>query len=207
MISVIINGVLFGLLLAVMLGPVFFALIQNSITKGLRPGLYMALGIAVADICYIFLMYFSVRHFSNNDTVSVWLGAAGGAIILATGIMSLFKKSHNEEVKSKPIKKGFLRQFTKGFALNGINPFVLLYWLGVMTMVTVNYRYDRTEIIIFFVALIGTLLITDTTKVVLAQKLRGWITDKRINWMNKIVGVALIIFSFRLFYYAFQHYS
>ncbi|MBK6263700.1 LysE family translocator [Marivirga sp. S37H4] len=206
MLSVIFNGILFGLLLAVMLGPVFFALIQNSIVKGLKPGLYMALGIASADITYIFLMYFSVRLFSNNDTVSVLLGSIGGAIIFVTGILSLFKKSHTSEEQVKTIKKGFTRQFVKGFALNGINPFVLLYWLGVMTMVTVNYKYDHTELVTFFVALIATLLVTDTGKVVLAQRLRAWITDQRLNWMNKIVGVALILFSFRLFYYAFEHY-
>jgi threonine/homoserine/homoserine lactone efflux protein len=207
MVSVIVNGILFGLLLAVMLGPVFFALIQNSIVKGLRPGIYMALGITIADICYIFLMYFSVRLFRNNDTVSVLLGAIGGAIILVTGILSLLKKVHKEEEEIKAIKKGFARQFIKGFALNGINPFVLLYWLGVMTMVTVNYKYDGAEMIAFFIALISTLLITDVSKVVLAHKLRAWITPKRINWMNKIVGVALILFSLRLFYFAFEHYQ
>ncbi|GAA5023234.1 lysine transporter LysE [Marivirga lumbricoides] len=204
--SVIINGILFGLLLAVMLGPVFFALIQNSIVKGLRAGFYMALGITIADISYIFLMYFSVRLFKNNDTISVILGIVGGAIILVTGIMSLLKKAHTTEEQVKTVKKGFIRQFLKGFALNGINPFVLLYWLGVMTMVTVNYKYEGSEIVAFFVSLITTLLITDTTKVFLAHKLRSWITDYRLNWMNKIVGVALILFSLRLFYFAFEHY-
>ncbi len=206
MFSVVINGILFGLLLAVMFGPVFFALIQNSIVKGLKPGVYMALGITIADISYIFLMYYSVRLFRNNDTVSILLGAVGGAIILVTGILSLLKKVQKEEEQVKTIKKGFARQFIKGFVLNGINPFVLLYWLGVMTMVTVNYKYDGSEMLAFFIALISTLLFTDISKVVLAHKLRAWITPKRINWMNKIVGIALILFSFRLFYFALEHY-
>lgn len=207
MFSIIINGILFGLLLAVMFGPVFFALIQNSIVKGLKPGIYMALGITIADISYIFLMYFSVKLFRNNDMVSMLLGAIGGAIILITGILSLLKKEHRPEEQVKAIKKGFARQFIKGFALNGINPFVLLYWLGVMTMVTVNYEYEGHEMIAFFIALISTLLITDISKVVLAHKLRAWITPKRIKWMNKIVGIALILFSLRLFYFAFEHYQ
>ena len=57
----------------------------------------MAMGIAVADTAYIFLMYFSVRLFENNDTVSVWMGALGGLIILITGILSLRKKTVKQE--------------------------------------------------------------------------------------------------------------
>lgn len=206
MLSVVINGVLFGLLLAIMLGPVFFALIQNSIVKGFRAGIYMVLGIAVADTLYIFLMYFSVRLFRNNDVISMWLGIIGGAIILITGLISLFKKPVTKEEQVKTIKKGFTRQFVKGFALNGINPFVLLYWLGVMTLVTKSYEYTKPDMVVFFVALIGTLLITDVAKVALARSLRKWITEKRMDMMNKIVGLALILFSIRLFYYAFEHY-
>lgn len=208
MIAVITKGILFGLLLAVMLGPVFFALIQNSITKGFKAGIYMALGIAVADTAYIFLMYFSVKLFQNNDTVSVWLGAVGGLIIMVTGILSLRKKSvkqKDEEVNTQ--QTNFFKQFAKGFFLNGINPFVLLYWLGVMTLVTKSYLYDQSEIVVFFIAIIGTLLITDFSKVALSHRLRAWVTPKRINIMNKIVGIALILFSFRLFYHAFEHYN
>lgn len=208
MISVITKGVLFGLLLAVMLGPVFFALIQNSIVRGFKSGIYMALGIAVADTAYIFLMYFSVRLFENNDTVSLWMGAVGGLIILITGVLSLRKKSvKQEEQNVKGRKSNFIKQFAKGFVLNGINPFVLLYWLGVMTLVTNSYEYDRHEVIVFFSSIIGTLLITDFSKVALSHRLRAWVTPKRLNIMNKVVGIALILFSFRLFYHAFEHYN
>jgi len=208
MVAVITKGVLFGLLLAVMLGPVFFALIQNSIIKGLKAGIYMALGIAVADTAYIFLMYFSVRLFENNDTVSIWMGTLGGLIILITGVFSLRKKAVKQEEQNVNTKaSNFIKQFAKGFILNGINPFVLLYWLGVMTLVTKSYVYDQNEVIIFFSSIIGTLIITDFSKVALSHRLRAWVTPHRLNVMNKIVGIALILFSFRLFYHAFEHFN
>jgi threonine/homoserine/homoserine lactone efflux protein len=208
MIEVITKGVLFGLLLAVMLGPVFFALIQNSIIKGFKAGIYMALGIAIADTAYIFLMYFSVKLFENNDTVSVWMGGLGGLIILVTGILSLKKKSVRlEEQQVNTQRSNFFKQFAKGFVLNGINPFVLLYWLGVMTLVTKSYHYDQGEVIVFFTGIIGTLLITDFSKVALSHRLRAWVTPKRLNIMNKVVGIALILFSFRLFYHAIEHFN
>ncbi|GAB3340575.1 LysE family transporter [Marivirga atlantica] len=205
--SIILEGVLFGLLLAVMIGPVFFALIQNSIEKGMKAGVIMALGIAIADVSYILLMYFSVKLFRNNPTVSVVFGAVGGLIMLLTGVYSFLKKNYKIESDVKTTKKGVLKQFIKGFVLNGINPFVLMYWLGVMTLVTVKNHYSHTEIISFFSAIIGTLLITDVTKVALAQRLRNFITVKRLKIMNRVVGVALILFSFRLFYFAYEHFE
>lgn len=208
MFEIVTKGVLFGLLLAVMLGPVFFALIQNSIIKGFKAGIYMALGIAVSDTSYIFLMYFSVKQFENNDTVSVWMGSLGGLIIFVTGIISLRKNSVKLEDQQVNLQKtNFFKQFAKGFILNGVNPFVLLYWLGVMTLVTKSYYYNQNEVIVFFAAIIGTLLLTDFSKVALSHRLRDWVTPRKLNIMNKIVGVALILFSFRLFYHAIEHYN
>jgi threonine/homoserine/homoserine lactone efflux protein len=152
-------------------------------------------------------MYFSVKLFKDNATVSVMFGALGGLIILITGLISLTKKSFQMEAPVKTNKRGMAKQFIKGFVLNGINPFVLLYWLGVMTLVTVNYAYSKTEVIVFFCAIIGTLLITDITKVILAQKLRNFITEKRLRIMNRLVGVALVLFSIRLFFFAYEHFE
>jgi len=207
MIAILLKGILFGLLLAVMIGPVFFALIQNSITKGFRAGLFMALGVVITDILFIFLMYFSVRFFKDNNYLAIGFGIVGGLIMLITGIYSLKKKEYNVNQKAENGRKGAFKQFVKGFVLNGINPFVLLYWLGVMTLVTVNYQYSRSQIIVFFCAIIGTLILTDFTKVALAQKLRSFFTERRLTIMNRVVGVALVIFSLRLFYFAYEHFQ
>ena len=51
--DIVINGLLFGLLLCVLIGPVFFALIQNAIEKGFYSGFFMAIGIALSDAFYI----------------------------------------------------------------------------------------------------------------------------------------------------------
>jgi threonine/homoserine/homoserine lactone efflux protein len=76
-----------------------------------------------------------------------------------------------------------------------------------MTLVTKSYVYNQNEVIVFFSAIIGTLLITDFSKVALSHRLRTWVTPRRLNIMNKIVGIALILFSFRLFYHAIEHYN
>ena len=42
-----------GFLLSVMVGPVFFVLLETSITKGARSALMLDLGVFISDIIYI----------------------------------------------------------------------------------------------------------------------------------------------------------
>ena len=76
--DVIINGLLFGLLLCVLIGPVFFALIQNAIEKGFFSGFFMAVGIALSDTIYILITYLGISQLVDNPSFNMWLGGVGG---------------------------------------------------------------------------------------------------------------------------------
>ena len=90
--DVVINGLVFGLLLCVLIGPVFFALIQNSIEKGFKAGFFMAIGIAVSDAFYILVTYLGISQLTNNEQFNMWLGGLGGVIMLGFGIFYMFKR-------------------------------------------------------------------------------------------------------------------
>jgi len=42
-----------GFLLSVMVGPVFFVLLETSITKGIRAALALDIGVFISDVLYI----------------------------------------------------------------------------------------------------------------------------------------------------------
>lgn len=201
------NGILFGLLLTVMVGPVFFALIQNSIQKGYWGGFLMAIGISLSDTIYIVLAYFGISYVNHNPLFNVMLGVIGGSIMLVFGVVSIVKPTVYHEQKENIPSYNPVRQVIKGFMLNGINPFVLLFWIGVVSLVTLNYHYDGEEAFIFFTTIIVTVFSTDNLKSFLSQRLRRFINTYRMKVMNRIVGIALVLFSLRLFYYAFTHWS
>ena len=58
MINEYVNAVLLGFGLAFMVGPVFFTLIETSITKGFRAALTFDLGVVLADTMFITVSYF-----------------------------------------------------------------------------------------------------------------------------------------------------
>jgi len=59
--SYFIEGILFGLMLAVMVGPIFIAITQTSMEKGILAGMLVSLGEWVSDIIIIALAYFFIK--------------------------------------------------------------------------------------------------------------------------------------------------
>lgn len=200
------NGILFGLLLTIFIGPVFFALIQTSIEKGFYAGVFMAIGIALSDAIYVSISYFGISQLVSTESVNLWLGLAGGFIMIGFGAASLFKPVRAPEVQRVKVngKIGLFRETLKGFLLNGINPSVFLFWIGIATMATVNNNYSNADAVTFFAAIIVTVFVTDILKSFVANKLKRLLTFRFMRLMNIIVGCGLMIFGLRLFYFAFE---
>lgn len=199
------NGILYGFLLTLMIGPVFFALIQTSIEKGFNAGASMAVGIALSDALYVIVASLGVAVLANSPSFQAWLGLVGGMILLVFGMTNFLKKIKETtpgiELKTS---NNIWREVGKGFILNGINPFVLLIWFGVGVAVM---NYSQQQKIAFFGGALATVLLTDILKAYSATKLRRWLTPNFIHRMNKFVGVALMVFSIKLFYFAYQSFT
>lgn len=199
---VFVNGLLFGLVLAVLIGPVFFTLLQTSIEKGFDKAILVAIGIFFSDVVYINLAYFGLSQFIKNSKYNEWIGYAGGVILIVFGIVSLFKSRKKTKVVHRSVSvKGFFRYIFKGFIINGISPFVLIFWLGAMSMATIEYGYSGKTLVLFFGIIMLIVLITDVLKAYLANKLRTLVTPRLFTILNVIVGVALIAFGLRMFVY------
>lgn len=199
------NGILFGLLLAVFIGPVFFALIQTSLYKGILPGMAMAVGISLSDIVYITITYLGISRLSNNAAIHFWLGLSGGMIMIAFGISSMVKPLVRHAVSRTPDhSEAIVRHISKGFLLNGLNPSVLIFWIGISSMATVSYRFSQSEVFLFFLSIISTVFVTDLIKIFVADLLRKMLTNRFMKIMNQLVGLGLIVFGIRLLYYALE---
>lgn len=199
------NGFLHGLLLSVLIGPVFFALIQNSIEKGFWSGFFMAVGIALSDSFYIGVTYFGISQFVDNPTFNMWLGGLGGTILLVFGMVYIFKPVPIKGAKQAHEESTlWFRQILKGFFLNGVNPFVLFFWIGIMTKVTIEFDFTSNQLLVFFVTLIATVFGTDILKSFFAMKLSQLVTPRFMKIMNRVVGLALILFSLYLFNFVLE---
>jgi len=199
LLGIILNGVGLGLALSILLGPVFFALIHTSISKGFREGFIMAIGIVVSDGTYLTIAFF-LANLVDQPFVKKYLGYAGALLLLVYGIYLLVSKYHSNPSSETPGKRKIWKgPFFKGYMLNLININVFFFWLFAISTVQGAYD-DPHEVFLFFSGTLGTVFLTDIGKAFLAKQLQRWITEARINVLNKIVGGVLIVFGFIMMY-------
>jgi threonine/homoserine/homoserine lactone efflux protein len=199
------KGLIFGILLSFMMGPVFFALIQTSIEKGFRAGAFMALGVSLSDSLFIFLTFSGISSLSDNLQVKFFLGLGGALIMIVLGLNYIFKPVPTRGPNVDPMKSNsWLRKLIKGFMLNSLNPFILIFWIGVAGLVTIEMEYNFDQASLFYIGIIAMVLSMDIFKSFMATKLRAIITPHFMTIMNRGVGITLILFGIRLFYYALE---
>jgi threonine/homoserine/homoserine lactone efflux protein len=199
--EIILNGIFSGIVLAFLIGPVFFTILQTSVEKGFRSGFFVAVGVSLSDTIYIGLSYFGVYQIFDNGNFREYLAYFGGIVLLLFGLYYLFVKSKkmssagSENVKSSSP----LRLILKGFIINGFSPMVLIFWLGTVVAATTKFNYTSPgQALPYFAAIVGTVFITDIIKAKLADHLRLVLTPAFIRTMNIIVGVVMVIFGGRL---------
>jgi len=203
----LLEGIGMGLVLSMIVGPVFFALIQHSIEYGFKHAMFMAMGILFSDTVYVLISHFGVSYMVNNPTVKLSLGYAGGAIMIGFGIVSFVKKgiqrpnSGGIPMQELPRKR---KGFFKGLSLNGVNPFVLLFWISVAGLVQVKKNYTDSDVFLYYAGVLTTVFSIDLLKVYIAKQLRKYITPKLMMNINRVVAVVLVIFGVRLLKFAIE---
>ena len=183
-----------GFLLAFMIGPVFFVLLETSATKGFRAGFALDLGVILADVLFLVIAYFSSFQLLENLSNQPGLYVFGGVILLVYGL-TIFFRSDFKAKEPRIVARGsdYLGLFVKGFLLNFINIGVLVFWLGVIIIVGPSLDNQPNRIITFFATMLGAYLVTDIFKILLAKQLRRKLTRDRIHWVKKTLGIILVI--------------
>ena len=185
-----------GFFLSFMIGPVFFVLLETSVTKGFRAAVVFDLGVIIADIFFIGLAYFSSFQLLENLSNQPGLFVFGGTIITVYGII-IFLKKPKKKTKGVSeiifIKTNYLELFIKGFLLNFINIGVLVFWLGVIIITGPGLENDINRFFVFFGTMILAYFITDLFKILLAKQLKRKLTPSRILKIKKFLGLILIV--------------
>ena len=198
------EGLFFGLLLSIMIGPIFFTLIQTSLQQGFERGLSVAFGASTSDMLILLACFFGYVKVSMNQMNGKLLGLTGVAILMITGILMIRKtnkQAHCNDASGN--KKSILSNFIKGFLINSMNPFVFIFWLGVVGFTAAKYNNDITLISSFILGAIVITFATDMIKIYLSGKLKALMNTQLIHRTSVFIGAIIILYSLRLFWQIF----
>jgi len=203
MINDILTGLPWGIFLSFMIGPVFFILIETSITKGFRAALAFDLGVVLGDVFFIGVAYLGSYRLISSLKDKPALFIFGGIVMVAYGIISFVKlkkqaKIQYEAIEDEIIKKNYGSLFIKGFFLNVINIGVLGFWLAIIISVGPKLDMQTPRMLTFFTSVILTYLLVDCLKIVLAKQLKSKLTPPNFLKIKKGISIVLIVFGLAL---------
>jgi len=203
MINDILTGLPWGIFLSFMIGPVFFILIETSITKGFRAALAFDLGVVLGDVFFIGVAYLGSYRLISSLKDKPALFIFGGIVMVAYGIISFVKlkkqaKIQYEAIEDEIIKKNYGSLFIKGFFLKVINIGVLGFWLAIIISVGPKLDMQTPRMLTFFTSVILTYLLVDCLKIVLAKQLKSKLTPPNILKIKKGISIVLIVFGLAL---------
>lgn len=199
MLQDILAAIPLGFFLAFLLGPVFFVLLETAAIKGFRAALSFDAGVIFADIVFLIIAYLSTTKLLNRIKDDPALFVFGGGILITYGLIQFIqtkKVLQHEEVPEiqRLNKRDYLGLAAKGFLLNFINIGVLGFWLGLIIVFGPKMEMAPDRITVFFGSVLGTYLVVDILKILLAKKLNRKLTPDRIYKVKRIISVILIIF-------------
>lgn len=201
MLDDILTAIPFGIILAFTIGPVFFVLLETSATKGFTSALVFDLGVILADIVFILLIFMSTDTLLEKIKDDPKLLVFGGVLLVVYGLISFIKISKSfrsivrEHHRIELPKKDYGKLFAKGFLLNFINIGVLLGWLGFIVIGT-SITTSENGVTVFIISMLVAYFVADLFKIAAAKRLKNKLTPKRIFKTKKIV--ALVILGFGL---------
>ena len=195
----ILSGIPWGIFLSFMIGPVFFILLETSISKGFKAAMFFDFGVVLADIVFISIAYLGSYRLITSLKDDPALFIFGGIVMFAYGVISFIKlsnsyKSPDEVLENEILKKNYGGLFIKGFFLNIINIGVLGFWLAIIISVGPKMEMQTPRMLTFFVSVILSYLLIDCIKIVLAKRLKSQMTPANIHKIKKGIAVVLMIF-------------
>ncbi|MCH5218275.1 MAG: LysE family translocator [Muribaculaceae bacterium] len=198
------RGVAIGLIISAPMGPVGMLCIQRTLDKGRRAGLFTGIGAAISDLFYSLLTGFGlsfIEEFLERNSNIIQL--VGSAVLIAFAVF-IFRKNPTASLR-KPIAEevSVKKNIIGGFLFTFSNPLILFLIIGLFA----RFNFIKPEFssqpgfakvifmtvgyaALFFGALLWWWFIT-----FVIDKVRGHFNIRSMWWINKIIGVIILIFA------------
>ena len=206
MFAPIAKGFVLGIMLSIMVGPVIFSIIRQSLSHGHKAGFFFIAGVSASDITLVLICNLFSALFDSVMTHEKIIGVCGSIFLIVLGLFYFFfKKSVITEDNKMPVKvfrRGELAGiFFSGYFMNVLNPAIFLLWFGVSATILADSQQAvhpiQYRIIVFAMCLIVVFLM-DSAKVLLAGKIRQKLTPHNIHIVNRIAGIIFVLFGIGL---------
>lgn len=181
------------------------AVMQTSITRGIKPGISMGLGATTSDILYALLSLVGLSLLLNNLYVRYILWIGGTLVLVYMTYLMLrdaFKKrSLNIEEDNSNIGKSLYKDYLKGFTLTATSPSGFIWFAtvgGSIISATID-KHSKIDIIYFFSGFLLFNLIWSLFLPIVVKRAEYLIGPKILNIFSFIAAIIFLYFAGHVF--------
>lgn len=189
------EGILIGVLASMPLGPVNILVIQRTITRSRKEGLFSGLGVALSDTLYASFAAFSVgfilQFIKEYDLV---FRIAVSLLLLLLGLFIFFTNPGKNRNTGDAGNGNYLKRFASTFLLTASNPLIIFLHLALFTSfgIALNLNNPAEAVVVLLGFSVGAITwwfsITG-----IVSRFRNFFSLKICLWFNRIAGSVIII--------------
>ncbi|WP_103106553.1 LysE family transporter [Brevibacillus reuszeri] len=195
------NGIVFGMLLQLSVGPVCLAILQLSIRRGIAHAWKMIAGVALVDAFYMAGAIGGISLVLQLTWVKQIVLIGGAATLAWFGVDSLRSQQADggAEAKRGATARAEKNSFVYGLSLTLTNPLTILFWSGVFGSLMASRQLPDMSTLFLFAAgcLLSTLVFLGLVAM-LGKLLARYLVPKWLRIVNRLVGICLIGFALLL---------
>lgn len=117
---------------SVQFGPVNAMVLQTTLNKSLRAGLWVAFGGVLPELFYATLAVGWSGILKTNDTLFQYLQLAVVPVFAVIGVLTIINQYKSSKRKQQPVNLSEKAPFVTGLTLGSLNPQLLPFWLTVL---------------------------------------------------------------------------
>lgn len=204
-IDIILRNIILGLSLAAPIGPAGVAIIQNGLKFGFARAFLTAIGVVLADITYLLLVFFGLATIIQVTWVQVLVWILGASALSYFGYRSL-REVHTGVNLTKSVELAGRHPLVVGYIVNVSNPIAIVWWLGVFGSLLNESSASSTRwqaLGLSATILIG-IMIWHTCMSLLTHFGNRYVNERTARYISLVAGFALIFFGLRFAYFAYS---
>jgi len=199
--SLALAGAVLGVVEGIKPGPLLTMVIRETLSGGLRAGIWTAAAPVFTDGPLIVLSLVAAAWIATQTSVLLAITVAGAVFLAYMGIECFSLELPDVASHDAPPKASFLR----GITTNLLNPGVYVFWFligGPLMASAVNQ--ELLAPVAYALTFLGTIILTKVCIAYIISKSSQGITPQTYRKLLSVCGVVMLCFSL---YYVWQAYS
>lgn len=131
---VFLTGMFISFLGTLPLGTLNVAAMQISVTDGIRPAIYFAVGCLIVEVIYVRISLIAMNWVRKHERIFRLLEWVSIAIVAALAITTFIAAAHTSGGGKNVLLSNTLHRFWLGVTMSALNPMQIPFWFGWSTV-------------------------------------------------------------------------